>query len=140
MNSLANDSSGFMAAFFAVYGVIMVISLLLAVFGVICMWKIYAKAGQPGWAAIIPVYNLIVLCEIINRPKWWVAIVYGGLLLAFLIVPPIATLVFGIIMTIDLGKAFSKSTGWSVGMLLFLSYIGMAILAFGKDEYQPITR
>jgi len=36
------------------------------------MWKIFSKAGQPGWAAIIPIYNFIVWCKIVGRPAWWV--------------------------------------------------------------------
>jgi hypothetical protein len=35
-------------------------------------WKIFTKAGQPGWAAIIPIYNWYVLCKIVGRPGWWV--------------------------------------------------------------------
>ena len=87
------------------------------------MWKIFAKAGQPGWAAIIPIYNWIVWCKIVGRPAWWVLL----LLLCF----PI----FFIILSIDLAKSFGKGVGFAVGLIL-LSIIFFPILGFGSAQYQ----
>ena len=39
-------------------------------------WKLYVKAGRKPWEAIIPIYNGIVLMQIINRPKWWVILLF----------------------------------------------------------------
>ena len=90
---------------------------------VAAMWKIFAKAGQPGWAAIVPIYNWIVWCKIVGRPTWWVLLV----LLCF----PI----FFIILSIDLAKSFGKSGGFAVGLIL-LPIIFLPILGFGSAAYQ----
>lgn len=101
--------------------------LALCVFYVVSMWKVYTKAGQPGWACLIPIYHLYILLKIARRPGWW--------LLLFLI--PIAGIVIGIMMTIDIAKAFGKGTGFAVG-LIFLAPIFYAILAFDDTAvYAP---
>src|SRR6266536_2369936 len=86
-------------------------------------WKIFSKAGQPGWAAIIPIYNWIVWCKIVGRPAWWV--------LLLLICLPI----FYIILCIDLAKSFGKGVGFAIGLIL-LSVIFFPILGFGSAQYQ----
>ena len=90
---------------------------------VVAMWKIFSKAGQPGWAAIIPIYNLFVWCKIVGRPAWWILL----LLICF----PI----FYIILCIDLAKSFGKGVGFAVGLIL-LSIIFFPILGFGSATYQ----
>ena len=90
---------------------------------VVAMWKIFSKAGQPGWAAIIPIYNLFVWCKIVGRPAWWILL----LLICF----PI----FYIILCIDLAKSFGKGVGLALG-LIFLSVIFLPILGFGSATYQ----
>ena len=87
------------------------------------LWKIFSKAGQPGWAAIIPIYNWIVWCKIVGRPAWWV--------LLLLICLPI----FYIILCIDLAKSFGKGVGFAIGLIL-LSVIFFPILGFGSAQYQ----
>ena len=94
------------------------------------MWKLFLKAGQPGWAAIIPVFNVIVLLRVVNRPWWW--------LLLMLI--PIVNIVLIIIVIFNLGKSFGKGGAWSFFLILVLSVIGYLILAFGKSEYKKIER
>ena len=86
-------------------------------------WKIFSKAGQPGWAAIIPIYNWIVWCKIVGRPAWWVLL----LLICF----PI----FFIILSIDLAKSFGKGVGFAIGLIL-VSIIFFPILGFGSATYQ----
>jgi hypothetical protein len=86
-------------------------------------WKIFSKAGQPGWAAIIPIYNWIVWCKIVGRPAWWVLL----LLICF----PI----FFIILLIDLAKSFGKGVGFAIGLIL-VSIIFFPILGFGSATYQ----
>lgn len=93
---------------------------------IISQWKIFTKAGKPGWAAIIPIYNLIVLLEIIGKPLWWIV----------LLLIPFVNIVIYIIMALELGKVFGKSGGWSFVFLILLSPIGYPWLAFGKDQYQ----
>jgi hypothetical protein len=103
---------------------------ILALIGIVAAWKIYMKAGQPGWAVIIPIYNIIVFMRIINRPWWWL----------FLLCIPIVNIVIAIIVAIDLGKSFGKGGAWSFFLLIVLSVIGYLILAFGKSEYKKIER
>ena len=88
-------------------------------------WKVFVKAGHPGWAAIIPIYNIYILLKIAGRPGWW--------LLLFLI--PIVSFVIAIIVAIDVAKAFGKGTGFGVGLAL-LSPIFYPILGFGDAVYQ----
>ncbi len=101
-----------------VYGVILV--LMIA-----SMWKIFSKAGKPGWAAIVPIYNIIVMLQIVGRPVWWI----------ILLIIPIVSFVISIILCFDLAKAFGKGGGFGVGLLL-LGIIFMPILAFGSATYQ----
>jgi hypothetical protein len=99
--------------------------MAVGVFYLFCMWKIYVKAGKPGWAAIIPIYNILVQLEIVGRPWWY-------LLLMFV---PVVNIVIAIMIIFDLAKVFGKSTGFGFG-LLFLSFIFIPILAFGDAQYQ----
>ena len=101
-----------------------VVYLAVMVLGIIAMWKIFEKAGEPGWAAIIPFYNLYVLFKI----TWG-----NGWKFLFLLIP-IANVVFAIITMVKLAKAFGKSGGFAVG-LIFLSIIFYCILAFDSSTY-----
>jgi len=87
-------------------------------------WKVFTKAGKPGWAALIPIYNAIVLLEIIGKPVWW-------LLMFFL---PCANFYFGIWAINLLSKSFGKGVGFTLGMI-FLGPIFICILAFGDAVY-----
>jgi len=88
------------------------------------MWKTFAKAGQPGWAAIVPIYNIYVMLKIVGREAWW-------LILFFI---PCVGFVAAIIVYMDLAKSFGKSTGFGLG-LIFLSFIFFPILGFGNARY-----
>lgn len=88
------------------------------------MWKIFAKAGKPGWAAIVPIYNTIVLLQIIGRPLWWIVLLFI----------PVANLVVLVIAMIDLAKSFGKGMGFAVGLIL-LSPIFVPLLGFGDARY-----
>ena len=90
----------------------------------IAMWKIFSKAGKPGWAVLIPIYNLYVLLEIVGRPIWW--------LIMFLI--PLVNVIFIFILWFDLAKAFGKGAGFALG-LIFLNPIFILILGFGSAQY-----
>jgi uncharacterized membrane protein YhaH (DUF805 family) len=92
------------------------------------MWRIFTKAGQPGWACLIPIYNVYVLLKIAGKPGWW--------LLLFLI--PIVNLVIGILVALAVAENFGKSGGFVIGMIL-LPIIFYPILAFGDATYSPKT-
>ena len=89
------------------------------------MWKTFAKAGHPGWAAIIPIYNVWILLKIVGRPGWW-------LLLFFI---PLVNFVVGVLVSIDLAKAFGKGAGFGLG-LVFLAFIFYPLLGFGDARYK----
>jgi hypothetical protein len=88
-------------------------------------WKIFTKAGQPGWACIIPIYNLYVWCKIVGRPWWWI----------LLMLIPFVNFIILIILIIDLAKSFGKGVGFGIGLLL-LAVIFFPILGFGSAQYQ----
>jgi uncharacterized membrane protein YoaK (UPF0700 family) len=90
------------------------------------MWKLFVKAGEPGWASIIPIYNAIVMLKIAGKPLWW--------FLLYLI--PIVNIVIAIIVTVALAKNFGKDVGFAVGLIL-LPIIFYPILAFGSAQYHP---
>lgn len=122
-------SAGLGIALIIFIGVMVLIGLAVAIFEIIATAKIFKKAGKPGWAAIVPVYNMIVLLDVIGY-KWYYIFVYclGGIpFIGGLIV-----LLFGITMNLKLSKSFGQSTGFGVGLIL-LSAVFMPILAFKKD-------
>ena len=88
------------------------------------MWKVFVKAGQPGWAAIVPIYNLYVMTQIAGKPGWW-------LLLFFI---PFVNIVIAILLSIAIAQKFGKGAGFGVGMT-FLGFIFMPILGFGDAQY-----
>jgi hypothetical protein len=89
-------------------------------------WKIFTKAGQPGWAILVPIYNIIVLLKIVGKPAWWF----------LLMLIPIVNFVVLIMVDIELAKRFGKGMGFALG-LIFLGIIFAPILAFGSAKYQP---
>jgi hypothetical protein len=121
---LAQDDNGHMYSYHSesIPAVVWIIDALIIILMIASFWKIFAKAGQPGWASIIPIYNWIVWCRIAGRPAWWVLL----LLLCF----PI----FFIILCIDLAKSFGKGAGFAVGLIL-LGIIFFPVLAFGSAQY-----
>ena len=100
-------------------------ALLLAVLLIAGMWKVFTKAGKPGWAAIIPIYNYIVILEIIGRPIWWI----------ILLLIPCVNIVFLIIVCIDLAKSFGKDALYGIGLFL-LGIIFFPMLGFGSATYR----
>jgi hypothetical protein len=100
--------------------------LALVVLVVAGMWKAFVKAGQPGWAVLIPIYNMYVLLKAAGKPGWW--------LLLMLI--PIVGVVFAIIAVVAFAGRFGKGGGFAVG-LIFLPFIFYPILGFGDAQYSP---
>lgn len=114
-------SAGAMAA---IIGATLIPTLIISVISLVGMWKIYEKAGKPGWAAIIPIYNIIVLLEIIGKPVWWIVL--------YLI--PCVNIIFGIWTINLLSKSFGQGVGFTIG-IIFLSFIFLPLLGFGNFQY-----
>jgi hypothetical protein len=99
--------------------------LVFVVLMIAALWKVFSKAGEPGWAAIIPIVNTYFLCKIAGRPGWWVILMFI----------PLVNLIIWIILCIDVAKSFGKGTGFGIGLLL-LPFIFFLILGFGSAQYQ----
>lgn len=104
---------------------IILIAIAIGLFLIVSYWKVFVKAGQPGWGIFIPIYNVYLLLKIAGRPGWW--------LILYLI--PFVNIVIGIIVDIDIAKNFGKDTAFGLG-LFFLGFIFIPILAFGSAEYK----
>src|SRR5689334_12229068 len=102
---LLQDNPGAGAAL-AVGGTMMLFFLAIAVVAIIGVWKVFTKAGQPGWAAIVPIYNLYILLQIAGRPAWWI----------LLMLIPFVNLVISIMIAMDVAKAFGQSAAWGIVM------------------------
>ena len=102
----------------------LLIAIPLAVFIIITMWKLFVKAGQPGWAALIPLYNTYIMLKIAGKPGWWLVLFFV----------PVVNIVIGIMTIIEIAKAFGQSGGFAV-LLILLPIVGYPILAFGDSKY-----
>lgn len=100
--------------------------LVVFVLVLVSMWKVFEKAGQPGWAALIPIYNAYIFLKIAGKPGWW-------LILFFI---PLVNLIVGIIASIAFAAKFGKSAGFALGMV-FLPFIFIPMLAFSDAVYSP---
>lgn len=120
------DSGAGAAAGAAIFGLgFLVFGLLFMLLMVASIWKIFVKAGEPGWAALIPIYNTVVLLKIINKPIWWLVLTF---------IPGLNFIIF-ITMFMDLAKKFGKGSGFGIAMFLF-PFIFLPLLAFSDSRYQ----
>lgn len=110
-------SNSELATFYSVYGLLFIVMIA-------SQWIIFKKAGKPGWACLVPIYNIIVLFDIVKKPGWW--------FIMFFI--PIANIIFLVKLTHALSVAFGKGIGFTIG-LLFLGVIFYPILAFSDAKY-----
>ncbi len=102
------------------------IGLAVYVLLVVALWRVFSKAGYPGWLAIIPIVNLIFLTKIAGFSGWF----------ALLYIVPIVGIVFYIIVSIRVGRAFGHGWFFSIALLVLLHIIGYLILAFSSDTYR----
>lgn len=121
---LQDQSSGLIGALIG-SSIMMLLFLAVAVVVIAGLWKVFTKAGQPGWACIIPIYNLYVLLQIVGKPAWWIV----------LMLIPFVNIIIGILLAIEVAKAFGQSAAWGVVLLFLLGGIGYLILGFGNYRY-----
>ena len=122
-DTMANFSSPIVLAF------TVLINLAVIAFLIMAQWKIFVKAGEPGWAALVPIYNAVLLMKIAGKPGWWVLLMFV----------PIANIIVVIMMDIGLARNFGRSDGFAIG-LIFFPYIFLAILGFGDSQYSPVEQ
>jgi uncharacterized protein DUF5684 len=123
MENYSSDASysAMVAAMFIAFFIPFLIIYAISVIG---MWKTFEKAGKPGWTAIIPVYNTIIMLEIVGKPIWWI----------FLILFPCTSFIFAVWTLNLISKSFGQSEGFTIG-LVFLGFIFWPILGFGNYQY-----
>lgn len=121
------ETSGNAAAAGLTAGLLIVwlLGIGLGILMLVAAWKVLTKAGQPGWACIIPIYNVIVWAEVADKPIWW------GLLLFV----PGVNVIFSILLSIAIAEQFGEGAGFGIGLWL-LPFIFYPMLAFGGAEYQ----
>ncbi len=101
-----------------------IVILPITIMMVIALWKIFEKADKPGWAVLVPIYDLAVLFQIVGRPWWYI----------FLMLIPGAQIVLWGIVAINLARVFDKN--WAFGLGIFLiPFIFVPILGLGKAVY-----
>lgn len=108
----------------AIATIINLITIVMAIAIIVGFWKLFEKAGKPGWASLVPIYNLVVMLEIAGRPIWWIIL--------FLI--PCVNIFAALILCIDIAKSFGKDTLYGLG-LFFLGFIFFPLLGFGDARY-----
>lgn len=89
------------------------------------MWRIFTKAGRPGWAAIVPIYSNLQMLWTAGKPWWWI--------LLYLI--PLVNIIIMIVVFYNLAKAFGKGIGYTL-LLILLPFIGFPMLAWGNATYR----
>jgi len=106
-------------------GTMMLVMMAVAVIAIIGIWKVFVKAGQPGWAILIPLYNVYILLKIAGRPGWWL----------LLMIIPLVNIVIAALVAIDIAKSFGQSAAFGILLLFLLSGIGYVILGYGNYKY-----
>jgi hypothetical protein len=102
--------------------IFVLVYLAIMAIWLIGMWKVFVKAGEPGWAVLVPIYNIIVLLKIVGRPVWWILILW-------LVIP-------FFLIGFDLARKFGKGGGFGIGLTL-LPFIFYPLLGFGDARYNP---
>ena len=101
------------------------VSLIIFIAVIVGSWYVFEKAGKPGWAVLIPIYNIYVVLQIIGRPWWWL----------LLLLVPLLNLIIAFVICIDLAKKFGKGVLFGIGCF-FLGFIFIPILGFSDAQYQ----
>jgi len=120
---LQDSSPAFPLAFGMTTWIIFIALLILEIYA---YWRVFEKAGQPGWAAIVPIYNMVVMARVAGKPGWW----------AILLFIPLVNIVIMAIISGRIAKNFGYGLGFAIGLFL-LSFIFYPILGYGGAQYQP---
>lgn len=102
-----------------------VFAIAVIVLSIVAAWRVFKKAGKPGWAALVPIYNIYVLVQIAGRPAWWFVLLFV----------PIIDIVVALILCIDIGRKFGKNIIFSFILLFMFSLVGAMVIAFDDSRY-----
>lgn len=129
-STYTTTSSDIGAVAIVIWLFVVLIVLAVSILMIIAMWRIFTKAGKPGWASLVPIYNMVVMMQIVGRPEWQVVLMFL----------PFAHIYISIVLPLDLAKSFGKTTGFGV-LMIFFPAIMNPILAFGSSRYVgPVMR
>ena len=103
-------------------GIVGLVVMIIILAGI---WRVFTKAGQPGWAVLIPIYNAYVLCKVAGKSGWWV----------LLLLIPCVGVICSFFVVLGVAQNFGKGVGFALG-LFFLPFIFYPILGFGDASYQ----
>ena len=124
--SYSTNSGGGSSASFAVSGgIASLLYVIILVIAIVGMWKLFTKAGEPGWASIIPFYNTYVMLKIAGKPGWWLV----------LLLIPVVNFIVALIVAVEIAKRFGYSSAFGA-IVCGLLGIGYLIIAFGSSTYQ----
>src|SRR5688572_22834092 len=121
-------AAGFVALLFALV-CNCIIPLAIAILVISGMWKLFEKAGRPGWAAIIPFYNMYIVTELAGRDIIWF----------ILLLVPCVNIVAAVMIWMDFAKNYGKDPIWGLG-LAFLPMIFVPLLGFSNAQYRPVPK
>ncbi|MCW3125757.1 MAG: hypothetical protein JWO03_1415 [Bacteroidetes bacterium] len=133
----AGAAGGLMAMIMGMMMIILTVLGIISLFFTICFWKIFSKAGQPGWAILVPIYGVLVYLKIIGKPWWWLLVLMFAPAILFMIkvwLGLLALIGLSVYFNLELAKSFGKSTGFAVGLIL-LNVVFIPLLAFGDAVY-----
>lgn len=118
-------SEDFFNMLFDIFLFFALFALIISVFIVTALWKIFKKAGYEGWESLIPIYNVYILTKICGLDGWFAAII---------LIPGIGTIIWEIVIAIKLSAAFNKDGAFAIGLVL-LPLIFYPILGFSNDAH-----
>ena len=118
------EPSGLWPVLLAVLVPIIIFAIMVSVVEIVGAWFMFQKAGEPGWAAIIPIYNYLIAIKIAGKQWWYI----------LLMLIPVVNLIIYIMILVGLSKSFGKGTGFTVG-LFFFRFVFIPILGFGDAVY-----
>lgn len=119
------QGASLLGMFSGIFILFLILGIALSIFSIVASWKLFTKAGKPGWASLIPIYNIYIMCEIAEK-EWWYML---------LLIVPIVNIYANFVIYDGIAKKFGKSTGFTIGMM-FLPLIFFPILAFGNAKYE----
>lgn len=123
---LGTAETGILAGMLAIF---VIVGIAFYLFIGFCLGRLFQKAGKPLWAGFVPIYNIVVVLELVGRPIWWLALFLVGFIP---IVGTIAVVILSAIIWIDFAKSYGKDVVWGL-LLTFLSIIALPIMAFSND-------
>ncbi len=125
----SNLISGLFGLFLGLGVFIVFLGSAIGIFSIVVLWKLFVKAGKTGWYSIVPVYNIVVLLEIVGL-KWYY--IFGYCLGAVPIIGYILFPLYNIVISVKLSKSFGKDVGFGIG-IAFLPTIFEALIAFDSS-------